>query len=101
MKTLALGSILAVLALVGAAPKAEARSYRSCPPTRIVVTGYTSWGAPIRSERYFIRYDHCGQIVWGYRRLPVARPYCPPPRPYCPPARGYHSGGYYRDRGCR
>jgi len=100
MKTFIVSSIVAVLALVGAAPKAEARP--GYPSTRIVVTGYTSWGAPIRAERYFIRYNRHGEIIWGYRRLPVARPYCPPPRPYCPPSRPYYGGGgYYRDRGCR
>ncbi|MFT4177617.1 MAG: hypothetical protein QM627_13310 [Luteolibacter sp.] len=91
MKTLFLSSILAAITLVAAAPSAEARPYRGHHhhhATTIVVTGYTSWGAPIRAERYFLRYGPTGHVVWGYRPLPVVRSYCPPPHRH-----------YYRDRG--
>lgn len=93
---------MAAFTWIAAAPSAEARPHRGHHRTTIVVTGHTSWGAPIRSERYFVRYDHCGRVIWGYRRLPVARPYCPPPRHYS----GYDRGprrGYDRsyDRGYR
>ncbi len=92
MKTIiaALGFI--ALALVGTAPKAEARGYRST----VYISGYHC-GAPIYKERYFIGYDRCGRPVWGTRIVrtsyrPVVRTRyvapCPPPVRYRAPYYG-------------
>ena len=64
MKTTITTIAIAALALLGAAPQAEARSHRS---SRTYISGYRSCGTPIYTERYFIGYDHCGKPVWATR----------------------------------
>lgn len=92
MKTLVTLAI-ATLALLGAAPQAEARGHS----TRVYISGYRSCGTPIYSERYFIGYDCHRRPIWGTRV--VHRHYvapCPPPRcaprppRHCPPPRRDH-----------
>lgn len=87
MKTILTSVAIATLALLGAAPEAQARPYHQSG--RVYVSGYRSCGTPIYSERYFIGYDRCGEPIWGVRSVrqpcyrPVVRPRyvapCPPP----------------------
>ena len=80
MKSIIINLAVAAFALIAAVPQAEARSHGS----RVYVSGYTSCGSPIYTEKYFIGYDHCGRPLWGYRtvrqyaRTRYIAP-CPPP----------------------
>ena len=89
MKTIATSFAIAALALLGAAPQAEARSHRSNHSSRVYISGYRSCGTPVYTETYFIGYDRCGNPVRGERRVreeyrPVVRErYVEPcPQPY-------------------
>jgi hypothetical protein len=90
VKTIATTIAIAALALLGAAPQADARS-RSSHASRIYVSGHRSCGTPIYMERYFIGYDRCGNPIWGQR--PVRHSYRPPVRyqEHCAP---HHSNPY-------
>jgi len=98
MKTAILTSVLAALAMVAAAPTADARSHRGHHSSHVYVSGYRSCGTPIHTERYVMRYrPRCGSPVWGYRVVPAPVRYCPPPRRYyrqsaCPPPYPYRHG---------
>ena len=91
MKTSILTSAIAALALIAAAPLADARSHRGQYSNQIYVSGYRSCGTPIYTERYVRHYrPRCGSPVWGYRMAPAPVRYCAPPRryyrpPVCPP----------------
>ncbi|MES2919990.1 MAG: hypothetical protein V4819_00485 [Verrucomicrobiota bacterium] len=96
MKTIITTLAIAALALLGAAPRAEAGTHHS---SRVYISGYRSCGTPIYTERYFIGYDRCGNPIWGTRVVPryyrpVVRQYhpvpCPAPVRY---GRGYRAGG--------
>ncbi|MEO7099519.1 MAG: hypothetical protein ABI162_09180 [Luteolibacter sp.] len=94
MKSTIISLTIAAFTLIAAAPKAEAHSHAN----RIYISGYTSCGAPIYTERYFIGYDHCGNPIWGHRTIRPAyreRPryvtHCPPPVYYGPGR--CHGGG--------
>jgi hypothetical protein len=65
MKTIVTTFAIAALALLGAAPQAEARGHKS----RIYISGYQSCGTPIYYERYFVGYDECGDEIWEVRRV--------------------------------
>lgn len=101
MKNAFLTSAIAALALIAAAPEADARSYRGHHSSHVYVNGYRSCGTPVYTERYVIRYrKHCGSPVWGYRVVAAPVRYAPPPRRYyrpavCPPPYpySYHRGG--------
>lgn len=101
MKNAILTSAIAALALVVAAPEADARSYRGHHSSHVYVSGYRSCGTPVYTERYVIRYrTRCGTPVWGYRAVRAPVRYAPPPRRYyrpevCPPHHPYpyHRGG--------
>lgn len=97
MKSCIITSAIAALALLGAAPQAEARSHRGHGhSSHVYVSGYRSCGTPIYTERYLIRYNRRGDPIWGYRTVSAPRHYCPPPRPryyhapVCPPPRPYY-----------
>jgi hypothetical protein len=66
MKTIATTFAIAALALLGAAPQAEARHGHK---SRIYISGHLSCGSPIYSERYFVGYDDCGNEIWRVRRV--------------------------------
>jgi hypothetical protein len=89
MKTIITTFAIAALALIGAAPQAEARHSHS---SRTYISGYDRYGAPIYTERYFIGYDRCGDPIWGKRiirpqyRRPVRPVYVAPAR-HCAPRR--------------
>ncbi len=106
MKTILTTVAIAALALLGAAPEAQARPYHQSG--RVYVSSYRSCGTPVYSERYFVGYDHCGEPIWRVRsvRQPYYRPAvrtryvapCPPPYRggYRDPHSGYgrhYSGG--------
>lgn len=95
---------IAMLALAGATPQADARSHRGYESSsRVYISGYRSCGTPIYTERYLIGYDRCGDPVWKYRVVSGPRHYRSAPRPryysapVCPPPRPYHEG--YRNGG--
>ena len=87
MKSTIISLTIAAFALIAAAPKAEARSHAN----RIYISGYTSCGTPIYTERYFIGYDHCGNPIWGHRTIRPA--YRERPRYVAPPV--YYGPGRY------
>ena len=98
MKTIITTVAIAALALVGAAPEADARPYHQSG--NVYISGYRSCGTPVYSERYFIGYDRCGEPIWGVRsvRQPYYRPAAQPryvapcPPPYRSATRYSHSG---------
>jgi hypothetical protein len=102
MKKLIPTSFIAALALVTAAPVAEARHPHrgSHHATHVYISGYRSCGTPVYQERYIRSYRRCGTPVWGYRvvnppRYHVRAPryyYHPQPIPVCPPPPGYYRG---------
>ncbi len=69
--------VAAALAMLGAAPLAEARSYGH-PASHVYISGHRSCGTPIYKERFFIRYNHCRRPVWGYRVVAGPRHYYRP-----------------------
>ena len=88
MKSTIIHLTIAAFALIAAVPQAEARTVKS----RIYISGYTSRGNPIYTERYCIGYDHCGNPIWRYRTVrQTYRPRyvapCPAPVAYCAPPR--------------
>jgi len=87
VKTIATTLAIAALALLGAAPQADARPHHSSHSSRVYISGYRSCGTPVYMERYFIGYDRCGNPVWGERLVrqnyrPVVRYPAPCPQPY-------------------
>ncbi|HSP43559.1 MAG TPA: hypothetical protein VLO11_11855 [Luteolibacter sp.] len=104
-------TLIAALAMIVAAPLADARPHHRGKhhkhhyKSHVYVSGYRSCGTPIYQERYVRHYRSCGTPVWGHRVVAPprhyrhARPryhrdsYCPPPRPVCPPPRYHRSGG--------
>jgi len=103
VKTIATTIAIAALALLGAAPQADARTHRSSHSSRVYISGYRSCGTPIYSERYFIGYDRCGNPIWGERV--VRQSYRAPVRYQAPCPEPYYSSGYYRpsyrEQSCR
>ena len=86
MKAITTTFAIVALAMLGAAPQADANTHHS---SQVYISGYRSCGTPIYSERYFIGYDHCGNPVWGERLVreecrPVVREQyiAPCPQPY-------------------
>lgn len=98
MKTILTTFAIAALALIGAAPEAQARHPHQ-HSSRVYISGHRSCGTPIYSERYFIGYDRCGEPIWGVRTVhqpyyrPVVQPryVAPCPPPYQRPSRYYDS----------
>jgi hypothetical protein len=102
MKTILTTFAIATLALLGAAPEAQARPYHQSGG-RVYISGYRSCGTPVYSERYLAGYDRCGAPVWEVRtvRQPYYRPEVRPRyvAPCPPPYRGatrYTYSGYRR-----
>ena len=115
--------IIIAAATFAAAPKADARPHH---PGHTYVSGRTSCGCPVYSQRFIAYYDHCGHPVYSVRTLPVTHrcrrvvhhqpQYCPPPhasqRRVWHHSRGasynssyrpgyYSSGGYSSNGRCR
>ena len=61
-----------------AAPKAEARPPH---PGHTYVSGRTSCGCVVYSQKFIAYYDHCGRPVYSVRALPVTHR-CRPPVHY-------------------
>ncbi len=97
MKKLITTFAVAALAMLAAAPLAEARSYRGSHSSHTYVSGYRSCGTPIYTERYVRYIDRRGYPVWGYRTVAYTSRHYSAPRPryyhapVCPPPR-YHHG---------
>lgn len=118
MKTIAT-AIAAIALVMGVAPKAEAREY--CGDryqTSVYISGRASCGTPIYTQRYVVRVDRYGHVVWGTRTLPVSyhgsrgygggysRSYQSRGRDHCEPSRDRdydrrRSSGYDSDRAHR
>jgi len=98
MKAILTTFAIAALALIGAAPEAQARHPHQ-HSNRVYISGHRSCGTPVYSERYFIGYDRCGEPVWGvrpvrescYRQVVEPRFAAPCPPPYQPPSRDSYS----------
>ena len=107
MKKLLSTTMIAALAMIVAAPLADARPHHRgkhrYDNSYVYISGYRSCGTPIYKERYVRHYKRCGTPVWGYRIVPPPRHYYyERPRyerryreyqPACPPPRYYGSGG--------
>jgi hypothetical protein len=103
MKKIITATVATVLAMLAAAPLADARPYRGAvPSSHIYISSYRSCGTPVYTERYFIRHDRRGYPVWGYRTVAYRthhyRSHRPAPRyhhvPVCPPPVRYHRSRY-------
>lgn len=64
-------------ATIAAVPRAEARPRYS---GNKYVSGRTSCGCPVYTQRHISYHDHCGHPVYQYRRLPVIHRCRPPVR---------------------
>lgn len=90
MKTRITTIAFVAFTLIGSTPMTEARDHHVQTYAGVYTDGYGSYGTSVRTVRYLIGYDRCGNPVWGYRTVTVAPPRyippsCPPPRYYVPP----------------
>lgn len=86
MKSFICTFAIAAIALIGAAPDAEARSYDQSSPARF--SGYSHSGKPVYTKSYIVGYDRYGRPIWASRSAPAPSRYCAPP-PRCHPAPVY------------
>ncbi|MGB6223498.1 hypothetical protein [Haloferula sp.] len=87
--------IIAAAAFV-ATPNAEARPYHA---GHTYVSGRSSCGCPVYSQRFIAYYDQCGRPIYSVRRLPITHR-CRPKAYYHPqPRRVSHGVHYSNNRG--
>lgn len=87
MKTIIAAIAISTITFIGSST-ADARPHRH--NSRVYISSYSSCGAPVYKERYFVGYDRCGNEIWSTRLVrqayrPVVRqryvaPRCAPPR---------------------
>jgi len=70
MKSFLILAATTMLALV-ASPNAEARPCSSHHRVHTFVSGHTSCGCPIYTQRHFSHYDRYGRVHYRYVRVPV------------------------------
>ncbi|BCX47690.1 hypothetical protein HAHE_15980 [Haloferula helveola] len=97
--------LLTLLTVIGAgfvaAPDAEARPHQHNSCSTTYVSGHTSCGCPIYTQRYVAYYDRFGRAIYRYQTLPVnhhcrhrvvRQPQCHTPQPRYQNSRYTRSG---------